>query len=207
VTLDPTDFVAVIDNLYFPLPVGAKWTYSERDAEGNEQTIVVEVTDQTRQIIGITATVVHDVVSEGDAVIEDTFDWYAQDRFGNVWYLGEDTKELENGEVISTEGSWEAGVDGAQPGVIMPADPQRGQTYRQEYLEGQAEDEALVLNVGELVGLAGESYSDVVVTRDTTALEPDLVEIKFYAPGVGLVLELGIAPEQTHEELVEVTGL
>jgi hypothetical protein len=207
VTLDPADFVAVIDNPYLPFPVGAKWTYTDTEADGSQQTVVVEVTDQTRQIIGITATVVHDQVKEGDAVVEDTFDWYAQDRFGNVWYLGEDTKEFENGQVTTTEGSWESGVDDAQPGVIMPAHPQVGQGYRQEYLAGQAEDVGLVLNVGDLVSAGGTSYSDVVVTREVTALEPDVVEYKFYAPGVGVVLELQIAPELTREELNEVTGV
>jgi hypothetical protein len=203
VTLNPADFVAVIDNPYLPLPVGAKWTYTEVDEQGDEQTVVVGVTDQTRQILGITATVVHDQLKEGNDVIEDTFDWYAQDRFGNVWYLGEDTKEFENGEVSSTAGSWEAGVNGAQPGVIMPATPAVGQGYRQEYLAGEAEDTAAIIATGELVAVSGDSYSDVVVTREVTALEPDLVEYKFYAPGVGVVLEMGISPEITRVELIE----
>jgi hypothetical protein len=207
VTLDPANFVAVIDNPYLPLPVGAKWTYTETDSAGDVQTITVEVTAETRAILGITATVVHDIVMEGDEVIEDTFDWYAQDTAGNVWYLGEDTKELEGGEVVSTEGSWEAGVDGAQPGVIMPADPAAGSSYRQEHYAGQAEDEATILFVGERVAVGETEYEDVVVTRDTTPLEPDVVELKFYAPGVGLVLELGISPELTREELTEVSGL
>ena len=203
-TLDPADFVAVIDNQFLPLPVGGKWTYTETDEEGNQQTVIVEVTDQTRQILGITAVVVHDQVKEGDAVVEDTFDWYAQDSAGNVWYLGEDTKEFEDGQVSSTEGSWEAGVDGAQPGVIMPANPQVGMTYRQEYLQGEAEDTGAVISVGDLVGVSGNAYSGVVVTREVTALEPDVVEYKFYAPGVGVVLELAVSPEITREELIKL---
>ena len=124
--LDPADFVAVIDNPYWPMAPGSKWVYRETDAEGTEQRVEVTVTDRTKTILGIPATVVHDIVTEGDEVIEDTFDWYAQDTWGNVWYLGEDTKEFENGKVVSTAGSWEAGVDGAEAGVVVPASPEAG---------------------------------------------------------------------------------
>jgi len=204
VTLDPANFVATVDNRYWPLPVGATWTYVETAADGTEQQITVEVLPDTREILGIAATIVHDQVTEDGELVEDTFDWYAQDSAGNVWYLGEDTKEYENGEVSSTEGSWEAGVDGALPGIVMPAQPTPGLTYRQEFYAGHAEDAATVLDIGAQVALATGAYADVIVTRETTALEPSLAELKLYAPGVGLVLELGLSPELTRGELVEV---
>jgi hypothetical protein len=126
VALDPADFVAEVDNPYWPMAPGTRLVYRESDPRGNAQEVVVTVTDRTKEILGIDATVVHDVVREHGELVENTFDWYAQDVCGNVWYLGEKTKEYENGEVVSTAGSWEAGVDGAMAGVIMPADPQVG---------------------------------------------------------------------------------
>ncbi len=121
VTLDPAEFSADIDHPYWPMTPGARWVYRETDGEGGEQRVVVTVTDQTRTVAGIEARVVHDVVTEDGELVEDTYDWYAQDDQGNVWYLGEDTKEYENGEVTTTAGSWEAGVDGAQAGILLPA--------------------------------------------------------------------------------------
>jgi len=130
VELTPADFVDTIDNPFWPMAVGNTWTYRETDAEGVEQRVEVTVTEDTKEILGVSATVVHDVVSEDGELVEDTLDWYAQDVTGNIWYLGEDTKEYEAGEVVSTEGSWTGGVDGAQPGIILPADPRVGMTYR-----------------------------------------------------------------------------
>jgi len=149
VTLDPADFVDQIDNPYWPMAPGSKWVYRETDSEGLALKVEVTVTTRTREILGIDATVVHDAVTEHGQLIENTFDWYAQDMCGNVWYMGENTKEYENGVVVSTAGSWEAGVDGAQPGVIVPADPQVGLVYREEYYEGAAEDAAEVLSLDE----------------------------------------------------------
>jgi hypothetical protein len=154
--------------------------------------VVVKVTNRTRLIAnGVTARVVRDTATEKGQVIEDTFDWYAQDRRGNVWYLGEDTKEYENGKVVSTHGSWEAGVDGARSGLVMPAHPRPGMQYRQEYLAGEAEDKARVVSV----------FEDSVLTRDWTPLEPKRFEYKLYARGVGAVLALTI-PSGDREELV-----
>ena len=132
------------------LPDGARNqpVYRETDAEGAERRVVVTVTNDTKTIAGIEARVVHDVVSEDGQPVEDTFDWYAQDSDGNLWYLGEDTKEYENGKVKTTAGSWEAGVDGAQPGIIVPAHPAAGMTYREEYYAGEAEDGAEILTLG-----------------------------------------------------------
>jgi hypothetical protein len=199
--LDPSDFVARIDNPYWPMAHGSRWVSRETEA-GNEQRVEVTVTGRTKTILGIAATVVHDVVTEGGEVKEDTLDWYAQDRDGNVWYLGEDTKEYEDGRVVGTEGSWEAGVDGAQAGVVVPADPEPGLSYRQEHYAGHAEDEAEVLSIDELVEVPVGSYDDALMTRDTTPLEPGVAELKLYARGVGPVLTLGISGGASREELM-----
>jgi hypothetical protein len=191
VVLNPADFTTQITNPYFPLVPGSRLVYREQDAQGTLQKGVTHVTKRTRLIAnGITARVVHDVVSEDGAPVEKTFDWYAQDSAGNVWYLGEDTKEYKNGRVASTHGSFEAGVDGAQPGVVMPAAPQVGMTYRQEYYAGQAEDQARVLSLDEQAGVPFGHFTDVLMTKEVNPLEPRHGEYKFYARGVGPVLEL-----------------
>jgi hypothetical protein len=205
VTLDPAEFTNRIDNPYWPMKPGSRWVYRETDGEGNVQRVVVTVTDRQKTVAGIDALVVHDVVSEEGQVIEDTFDWYAQDADGNVWYLGEDTKEFENGKLVTTEGSWETGVDGAQAGIALPADPEPGLTYRQEYYAGQAEDGGTVLSVDELVEVPFGEFRDVLMTKDFTPLEPHLLEHKFYAKGVGPVLTLTISGGSDREELLDYT--
>ena len=146
VTLDPAQFTTTIDNPYFPLVPGDRYVYRETDGEARER-VVVSVSRKTKTIAnGVVARIVHDRVSEAGEVIEDTFDWYAQDAEGNVWYLGEDTVECANGKVKNSNGSFEAGVDGAQAGVIMAANPVPGLAYRQEYYAGEAEDRAVVLS-------------------------------------------------------------
>ena len=202
VRLDPDDFTTVIDNPYWPMAPGNRWVYRETDAEGNEQRVEVTVTSETRTIQGIEARVVHDVVSEDGQPLEDTYDWYAQDDDGNIWYLGEDTKEYENGKVTSTAGSWEAGVDGAQAGILLPGEPEVGVSYRQEHYEGEAEDAAQVLSLDEKVTVPLGSFADVLMTKDYTPLDPKLVEHKFYARGVGPVLALTLAGGSDREELV-----
>jgi hypothetical protein len=197
VELDPADFTTEIDNPYWPMRPGSRWVYRE-----GAQRVEVTVTGETRRIMGIDARVVHDVVTEDGALVEDTYDWYAQDDAGNIWYLGEDTKDYENGEVVSTAGSWEAGVDGAQPGILVPGDPKPGLRYRQEYLEGEAEDTADVLALDARVRVPFGEFEDVLQTKDTTPLEPDLVEHKFYAKGVGPVLAKTVSGGSGREELV-----
>ncbi len=147
VTLDPADFVAVIDNPWMPFVPASRWVYEGGDGAEVEH-IEVVVLSETRVVMGITATVVRDTVTVDGELVEDTYDWYAQHAAGNVWYLGEDSKEYEAGEVVSTGGSWEAGVDGALPGIVMKADPQVGDAYRQEYYTGEAEDMAEVVRAG-----------------------------------------------------------
>jgi hypothetical protein len=156
----------------------------------------------TKAILGVTSVVVHDTVSNDGTVTEDTFDWYARDREGNVWYFGGDTKEFENGVVLSGEGSWEAGVDGAKAGIIMKARPRAGVAYRQEYYRGHAEDFARVLGKSESVTAPAGTYHDVVKTKEFTPLEPKLLEHKYYARGVGVVREVTVKGGSDSVELV-----
>jgi hypothetical protein len=203
--IDPADFVAGVDNPYLPFAPGMRWTYEGATDEGTEQTEVA-VTDEHREVMGIPVVVVRDTVSLDGAVIEDTHDWYAQDRDGNVWYLGEDTAEYENGEVTSTEGSWEAGVDGALPGIVMPAHPETGHAYRQEFFPGHAEDLAEITDVGATKSTPHDDYDRVVVTKEWNPLEPDVVEAKHYAPGVGLIAEADVSGGHETAELTGFTG-
>ena len=177
-----------IDNPYWPMAPGNRWVYREGHADGTADRIEVTVTNRTRQVDGVTARVIHDVATRGGALVEDTFDWYAQDAAGNIWYLGEDTKEYENGKVSSTHGSWESGVDGAQAGVIMPAHPKVGMGYRQEYYAGEAEDAARVLSLDAQVTVQAGHFDGVLKTLDYTPLQPKAREHKYYAKGVGPVL-------------------
>ena len=193
VELDPADFVAGIDNPYWPMKPGNSWVYTETDADGAELQVEVTVTDEKKEILGISATVVHDVVSEGGEVIEDTFDWYAQDVDGNVWYMGEDTKEYENGELVSAGGSWEAGVDGALAGILIPGNPEVGMTYRQEYYAGEAEDTGKILSLSEHVEVPYGVFDGCLQTEDTTPLEPDVLENKYYCRDVGPVLAVDLS--------------
>jgi len=204
--LDPATFVDVIDNPYWPMTAGSTWVYTEIDEEGTELRVEVEVTNEKRDIAGISSTVVRDIVTEDGEVIEDTFDCYAQDADGNIWYLGEDTKEYENGEVVSTDGSWEHGIDGALGGIIMLAAPQVGDTYRQEYYGGEAEDEGEVLSLDESVEVPFGSFEGCLQTEDTTPLEPDVLEHKYYCEGVGPVLTIDVGGGGGREELIEFTA-
>jgi hypothetical protein len=169
------------------------------------QEIVIVVTTDTKKLAnGITARVVRDTARSEGQIIEDTLDWYAQDGQGNVWYMGEDTAEFEEGKIVSRAGSWEAGADGALPGIMVPAQPQVGQKYRQEYKKGEAEDNGEVLATNHLVEVETGPYKDALVTMDTSTIEPDVVEYKFYAPGVGPLLALDISGGTSREELVKI---
>ena len=201
--IDPAEFSTTIDNPLLPMAPGTRMIYEGR-VDGGLERIVVEVTRDTRTVMGVTTVVVRDTASLDGKVIEDTYDWYAQHRDGSVWYFGEDTKELEDGNVLNTKGSWEAGVDGAQPGIVMPARPEVGASYRQEHFAGEAEDEAEVLGVAEQVTVPFGTFTDVVKTLDTTPLQPEIVEHKLYAPGVGFVLAIDVAGGNERMELVAV---
>jgi hypothetical protein len=188
VAIDPAAFSTTIDNPYFPLLTGSHWVYSGRGEDGPERN-VVRVTNRTREVMGVNTVVVKDTVWIDGELAELTFDWYAQDVGGTVWYFGEISKTYEHGALTGTEGSWEAGVNGALPGVVMPAGPREGQIYRQEFLRGEAEDVGRVLTTGASETVHGVTYDDVVVTEDTSLIEPSLLEHKTYAPGIGFVLE------------------
>ena len=203
VDLDPADFTARITNRYWPMRPGTTWTYRETGGQSTMR-VRVTVTDRTREVRGIRARVVHDVVRESGELVENTFDWYAQDSGGSLWYLGERTREFENGQVVSREGSWEYGVDGAQAGILIPADPRPGCRYRQEQSAGEAEDRGSILSTRAAVTVPVGSYQDVLTTADTTPLEPGLLEHKFYAPGVGPLLAVGISPRAAREVLVDL---
>lgn len=202
--IDPASFTADVTNTFFPLAPGTRWVYEGQTDEGTER-VVVEVTDETKTVMGVTCVVVRDTVSLDGSVIEDTFDWFAQDADGNVWYFGEDSKEIEDGKVVNTEGSWEAGVDGALPGIVMPANPTVGETYRQEYYPGEAEDMGKVISLDDTAVVPFGSYEEVLVTEDFTPLEPDVLEHKYYASGVGVVLEVAVKGAQERVELIEFT--
>jgi hypothetical protein len=204
--LDPADFTTTIDNPYFPLPVGRTLVY-QGVKDGQTQTDTVRVTNQTKLVAeGITARVVTDVAKHDGTVIEKTSDWYAQDDQGNVWYLGEDTAHyLANGK-LDTSGSWEAGVNDAEPGLIMEATPQIPDAYRQEFLSGEAEDTAWIVDRGGSVTVPYGKMKNVLTSLEATRLEPGAYDKKVYAPGIGIVREQALTGEPEVAELVSVTG-
>lgn len=199
---DPCNFSndGIVNNTYYTLTPGTTFTYEGETEDGHEKNIVI-VTNQTREILGVNATVVWDRVWLEDELIEETFDWFAQDKDGNVWYLGEDSKEYENGEVTTTEGSWEAGVDGAKPGINMEADPQIGDQYKQEFYKGHAEDQAEVVSLNETVTVPFSTFTNCLKTSDSTPLEPTTGdEDKYYCTDVGgVVLEVAIESGERSE--------
>jgi hypothetical protein len=181
-------FRATIAHPYLPLHPGARWVYLSKSSEGTEQTVVV-VEPRTRVVAGITATVVHDRAYTDGRLSEDTHDWFAQDDQGNVWYLGEATTAYEPGKPPSTEGSWEAGVHGAKAGLAITAQPMVGDRYQQEYFPGTAQDRGEVLSTDAHGSVPWGPFKNAVRTRDTTPLEPDVIEYKYYVRDVGTVLE------------------
>ena len=214
---DPANFTNPVANLFFPLVPGTTYFYESQTADGLERTETT-VTSDTKLIsgVGITAIVVHDVafLDAGGMtfLIEDTQDWFAPDNFGNVWYLGESTvaylyDDNWNLTGTSTEGSWEAGMNGAQAGFIMLADPRKGRAYQQEFAAGIAEDMAKISGVNARVSVPYGDFTDVLVTKEWSPLSPGDVEVKYYAAGVGLVLVEELKGKGTvRQELVNVTG-
>ncbi len=197
----PSHFVRIIDNPWLPMRPGTRWFY--RGGSHGEERNIITVLHRTRQIVGIKATVVRDVVRVGGQVTELTRDWFAQDSRGRVWYLGEATKKYDNGHV-STEGSWETGVHGAKAGIAMFAHPKVGPRYRQEYLAGTAEDIGQVLDFSTQVTVPFGHYRHVLMTEDTTSLDPTEVELKFYARGVGNVLGIDLSPQEGRTHLIRM---
>jgi hypothetical protein len=206
IPFDANNFVAGVTNQLFPLAPGTI-NYYEGVSDGFAETDSVEVLSETKSILRIDATIVHDRVYTAGVLSEDTFDWYAQDQDGNVWYLGEDTKSLNSsGQVVSTEGSWEAGVNGAEAGLIMWADPAAhiGEEYRQEFARGVAEDLGKVVAVDQSVDVPFGSMTGCVKTEDRSVLESAVLENKFYCPGIGIALEQTIRGGDDVNRLVNV---
>lgn len=188
-TLDPANFVDEVANPYWQLKPGTKWTYEATTEDGTE-TIEVVVLPDKREVMGVECTVVRDTVKLEGELVEDTYDWYAQDKDGNVWYMGEDVDNYEDGKLKDHEGAWEAGVDGAKPGIKVWATPRLGELpYYQEYYPGKAED------LGKDIGHKGTAtvpfgtYENLLIVEEWTPLEPEIIERKFYAWGVGTVKE------------------
>jgi hypothetical protein len=201
----PASWAAAVTNPYFPLVPGTTYQYQGDTPDGVETT-TIEVLLDTKTINGVVATVVRDQVFLDGELIEDTDDWFAQDADGNVWYLGETTKEYENGQVVSTEGSWEWGVDGALPGIYMWADPSAhlDEEYRQEFLREEAEDFGKVVALDQSITVPHGSFSGCLKTEDWSALDPTVRENKFYCPDLGMTLETNLQGGE-RVELVGVT--
>jgi hypothetical protein len=201
--LDTARTTTTIDNPYFPLVPRTTFVYdgtADGDAEHEEVTVLAE----TKKIMGAPCVVVRDVVTVDGELTEDTHDWYVQDSDGNVWYMGEDSKSYEGGKVTSTDGSWEAGVDGALPGIVMPAISILNQSYAQEYYPGEAEDMAKAIDLNATASVAYGSFDHVLVTEEWSPLEPDVIEHKSYAAGIGLIKAESIQGEDEQQELTSM---
>lgn len=206
--INPADFltpaeIAANPNPFMPLQPGTVMRYQAVDEDGTE-VVTVRVTEETRVILGVTCMVVHDQAALNGDVIEDTYDWFAQDIVGNVWYFGEQSLRYEHGVVEGNDGSWEGGVERAFPGIIMPANPAVGMIYRQEYALGEAEDAARVIGINESVTVTNGTYTGCLKTAEFSPMEPDHVEHKYFAPGVGLVLAVDVE-SGAREELISIT--
>jgi len=201
--IDPSNFVTVIDNPYFPLTPGTTFIYEGQRTQGFEH-VEFFVTHNTKVILGVTCVEARDTVKVNGELTEDTLDWFAQDTDGNVWYFGENTHELVGGLITTIDGTFTGGVESAKPGIVMEAHPAIGDFYHQEFDLGNAEDFAEVVNLTESVTVPAGTYGQCLKTQETSPLEPDLLEYKFYAPGVGNVLTVD-ANTGEKSELVQIT--
>ena len=199
----PSDFVTRIDNKYFPLRPGTTFHFRGTQ-QGKAREVSVFVTHKTKVILGIRATVILDQVLVGGKREEKTFDWYAQDKQGNVWYLGEDSSDFVNGRWVRSDGSWEAGVKGAKAGIVMKANPRVGVVYRQEYYAGHAEDMAKVLSRNKSVTLEYGSFEHALETSEWTPLERGVLEHKYYVKGIGNVRTIMVKGGSEEEHLVSI---
>ena len=189
--IDPANFVDKIDNPYFPLVPGTNFIYEGQTSGGLVHTEFF-VTHNTKQILGVTTVEVHDTVTTNGELTEDTLDWFAQDKDGNVWYFGENTEELIGGRPSTLAGTFTAGENGARPGIIMEAHPAIGDFYRQEFDLGNAEDFGEVASLSDTIAVPAGTFTDCLKTPEATPLEPSLHEAKWYAPGVGNILTLDL---------------
>jgi hypothetical protein len=189
--INPANFVRYVTNTFFPLPPGTTFVYEGQTVDGFIHNDFI-VTKQIKVILGVTCTEVHDLVYLDGKLAEDTLDWYAQDKQGNVWYFGESTAELVNGRVVTVKGSFKAGVNRDKPGIIMEAHPMPGDFYRQEFSLGNAEDYAQVVNLNSTVTVPAGTCHNCLKTLETTPLEPDAQEVKYYAAGFNNVLTVDL---------------
>jgi len=202
--IDPASFSPNVTNKFFPLRPGTTLVYTGTK-DGEQALDLVATTSRTRVIAGVRTRVVEDRLYLDNVLAERTSDYYTQDRCGNVWYFGEDTAELDrHGHVVSTEGTWHAGVDGAQPGVFMQAHPQLGRRFRQEWSEGQAEDVFKVVSRHSRIRVPYGSFRHALRTEETNALEPDVLDNKYYVKGIGEVAELSVKGPREALKLVEI---
>jgi hypothetical protein len=205
--IDPAHFGRKIDNRYLPFLPGTRTVAKGVAENGNTpQRDAQLVTDRKHKIDGVKCVVVRDTISSRGKPVERTFDWYTQDKHGNVWYFGENSKEYRHGRWVQSDGSWEAGVHGAQPGVMMMAHPKRGVAYRQEYYRGHAEDQAKVLGKTATVTVPAGTYRHTIGTKETSRLEPGVAERKWYAPGVGEIRSQDVKGSKEGFRLVKVVG-
>ena len=203
--IDPANFVSAIDNPYLPFAVGSKWVY-EGIKDGQTQRDVVKVTSRTKVIAGVTCVAVSDVATHGKRLLEKTEDWYAQDAEGNVWYFGEDTAAYnKKGKVATREGSWRSGVDGAEPGIVMPANPEVTYSSRQEWYPGQAQDMFWIVSLTRKAKVPYGSFKNVLQTLEWTELEPGVIDQKFYVAGIGNIQEIAATGEKETANLVSFT--
>lgn len=204
--IDPANFVAAVDNPYLPYGQGMSWRYTGVAEDGTTpQVDDVAVTEKTKRILGVECTVVLDTVSSRGEPVERTYDWYAQDTQGNVWYFGEDASEFKHGHYVKASDSWEAGVNGAQPGIVMEAHPKQGDAYRQEYYPGHALDKGKVLGTARPVKVPYRTFGTTLATVETSGLEPGAAEKKYYAAGIGNVLERVVKGNHERFALVSVS--
>jgi hypothetical protein len=202
--IDPASFSPNVTNKFFPLRPGTTLVYTGTK-DGEQALDLVATTSRTRVVAGVRTRVVEDRLYLDNVLAERTSDYYTQDRCGNVWYFGEDTAELDrHGHVVSTEGTWHAGVDGAQPGVFMQAHPQLGRRFRQEWSEGQAEDVFKVVSRSSRIRVPYGSFRHALRTEETNALEPDVLDNKYYVRGIGEVAELSVKGPREVLKLVEI---
>ncbi len=200
-----SDFVAHVRNPYFPLRPGTTFRY-RGTKDGRPTFDVYRVTGRIRRILGVPCVSVKDRLFEAGTLEERTTDWYTEDRQGRVWYFGESTAELNPaGQVTSTEGSWQAGINGARPGIFMPDPPRPGQSFRQEYLKGQAEDHFKVLELGDSIDVPSAHFPHALLTEEWTPLEPGVIDHKYYVRGIGEVSEETFKGPRETSKLVSVS--
>jgi len=201
--INPAEFSTNISNPYLVLPIGKKFVYEGKVEEGKERNEIV-IKKETREILGVTTLIYHDKVYLNGELIEDTEDYLAQDKDGNIWYFGEEVDNYKRGKLKDHSGSWIAGIDGAKPGILIKAKHVVGDTYRQEYYKGEAEDTTEVIAVDQTVTVPYGTFGECVKMYDSTPLDQTSREYKYYCPGVGGLVMVENIETGEKAELIEV---